>query len=188
MVAQLTTFAFHGVEARAVTVQVQIAGGANHFAIVGLPDKAISEARERVQSALCAIGLGLPPKRVTVNLAPADLPKEGGHFDLAIALGLLIEVGACPRDAADGFAVIGELGLDGSIASVAGALPAAIAANARGLGLICPAACGPEAAWAGADISILAPKSLIQLVNHFKGAQVLSPPSPGAVEMQIAAP
>ncbi len=188
MVAQITTFAFHGVEARPVTVQVQIAGGANHFAIVGLPDKAVSEARERVQSALCAIGLGLPPKRVTVNLAPADLPKEGGHFDLAIALGLLIEMGACPRDAADGFAVIGELGLDGSVAPVAGALPAAIAANARDLGLICPAACGPEAAWAGAGIAIIAPKSLIQLVNHFKGVQALSPPAPGAVEAAPASP
>ncbi len=188
MVAQLTTFAFHGVEARAVTVQVQVAGGANHFAIVGLPDKSISEARERVQSALCAIGLGLPPKRVTVNLAPADLPKEGGHFDLAIALGLLIEMGACPRDVAEGLAVIGELGLDGSIAPVTGALPAAIAANAQGLGLICPAANGPEAAWAGADITILAPKSLIQLVNHFKGAQVLSPPVPGAIDAPPASP
>lgn len=180
MIAQLTTFAFHGVEARAVTVQVQISGGANHFAIVGLPDKSISEARERVHSALCAIGLGLPPKRVTVNLAPADLPKEGGHFDLAIALGLLIEMGACPRDSADGYAVIGELGLDGSVVPVAGALPAAIAAIAKNLGLICPAACGAEAAWAGSDIAIIAPKCLIQLVNRFKGTQVLSPPAPGA--------
>ncbi|MCB2112191.1 MAG: magnesium chelatase domain-containing protein [Parvularculaceae bacterium] len=188
MVAQLTTFAFHGVEARPVTVQVQISGGANHFAIVGLPDKAVSEARERVKSALCAIGLGLPAKRVTVNLAPADLPKEGGHFDLAIALGLLIEMGAAPRDAADGFAVIGELGLDGSIAPVAGALPAAIAANGRDLGLICPAACGPEAAWASDEMNILAPKSLIQLVNHFKGVQVLTPPAPGAAETSCDAP
>ncbi|MEZ5918243.1 MAG: ATP-binding protein [Parvularculaceae bacterium] len=186
MVAQITTFAFHGVEARDVKVQVQMAGGANHFAIVGLPDKAVSEARERVLSALCAIGLGLPPKRVTVNLAPADLPKEGGHFDLAIALGLLVEMGACPRDAAEGFAVIGELGLDGSIAPVSGALPAAIAANARDLGLICPAACGPEAAWAGGDGQILAPGSLIQLVNHFKGTQVLSPPAPGTLEKPAA--
>ncbi|MCA8888159.1 MAG: ATP-binding protein, partial [Parvularculaceae bacterium] len=186
MVAQITTFAFHGVEARDVKVQVQMAGGANHFAIVGLPDKAVSEARERVLSALCAIGLGLPPKRVTVNLAPADLPKEGGHFDLAIALGLLVEIGACPRDAAEGFAVIGELGLDGSIAPVSGALPAAIAANARDLGLICPAACGPEAAWAGGDGQILAPGSLIQLVNHFKGTQVLSPPAPGTLEKPAA--
>lgn len=188
MVAQVMTFAFHGVEARPVSVQVQIGGGGNAFAIVGLPDKAISEARDRVAAALCAIGLGLPPKKVTVNLAPADLPKEGGHFDLAIALGLLIEMGAAPRDAADGYAVIGELGLDGSIAPVAGALPAAIAANARDLGLVCPAACGPEAAWASADIRIIAAKSLIQLVNHFKGVQVLSPPQPGAVEAPAALP
>ena len=186
MVAQLTTFAFHGVEARPVTVQVQIAGGGNHFAIVGLPDKSISEARDRVGAALCAIGLGLPPKKVTVNLAPADLPKEGGHFDLAIALGLLVEMGAAPRDAADGYAVIGELGLDGSIAPVAGALPAAIAANARDLGLICPAASGAEAAWAGADMRLIAAGSLIQLVNHFKGVQVLPTPTPGVVEPALA--
>jgi magnesium chelatase family protein len=182
MVAQLTTFAFHGVEARPVKVQVQLSGGANNFAIVGLPDKAISEARDRVHAALMAIGLGLPPKKVTVNLAPADLPKEGGHFDLPIALGLMMETGAAPRDAADGFAVIGELGLDGSIAPVTGALPAAIAANARELGLICPAANGAEAAWASAELEILAPSSLIQLINHFKGTQVLSPPQPGALE------
>lgn len=181
MVAQLTTFAFHGVEARPVTVQVQITGGGAFFAMVGLPDKAVSEARERVRAALAAVGLGLPPKRVTVNLAPADLPKEGAHYDLAIALGVLIEMGAAPRDAAEGYAVIGELGLDGSIAAVAGALPAAVAANAHGLGLICPAASGPEAAWAGGDAAIIAPKSLIQLVNHFKGVQVLSPPKPGAL-------
>ncbi len=188
MVAQLTTFAFYGVEARPVTVQVQLTGGNNYFAIVGLPDKAVTEARERVQAALNAIGLGLPPHRVVVNLAPADLPKEGSHFDLPIALGLLIEIGAAPRDVADGFAVIGELGLDGSIAAVAGALPAAVAANAAGLGLICPAACGPEAAWAGGDAEILAPKSLIQLVNHFKGVQVLSAPKPGAVASPPAGP
>ena len=188
MVAQITTFAFHGVEARPVTVQVQITNGGQYFAMVGLPDKAVSEARERVRAALSAVGIGLPPTRVTVNLAPADLPKEGAHFDLAIALGLLIEMGACPRDAGDGFAVIGELGLDGSIASVAGALPAAVAANARGLGLICPAACGPEAAWAGGEAAIVAPGSLIQLVNHFKGVQVLTPPAPGALAPPPALP
>ena len=181
MVAEIASFAFHGVEARPVAAQVQISGGGNAFAIVGLPDKAVSEARERVRAALSAIGLGLPPKRVTVNLAPADLPKEGGHFDLAIALGLLVEMGAVPRDATAGYAVIGELGLDGSIARVAGALPAAVAANDAGVGLICPADCGSEAAWAGGDAEILAPKSLIQLVNHFKGVQILSPPKPGGL-------
>ncbi|NWG70435.1 MAG: YifB family Mg chelatase-like AAA ATPase [Parvularculaceae bacterium] len=183
MVAQLTTFAFHGVEARPVTVQVQASGGANGFTIVGLPDKAVSEARERVAAALTAIGLGLPPKRIVVNLAPADLPKEGSHFDLAIALGVMMEIGAAPRDAAEGCAVLGELGLDGSIAAVAGALPAAVAANAMGLSLVCPAACGPEAAWAGGEAEIVAPKSLIQLINHLKGVQVLTPPAPDAVEI-----
>ncbi|MEO0880294.1 MAG: YifB family Mg chelatase-like AAA ATPase, partial [Pseudomonadota bacterium] len=189
MVAQVTTFAFQGVDARPVTVEVQITGaGANNIAMVGLPDKAVSEARERVRAALSAIGLGLPNKRVTVNLAPADLPKEGSHFDLAIALGLLIEMGAAPRDALDGFAVIGELGLDGGLARVAGALPAAVAANEAGLGLICPAACGPEAAWAGGEAEILAPRSLIQLINHFKGVQVLTAPKPGALEDGPPAP
>ncbi len=181
MVAQVATFAFHGVEARPVKVEVQLTGGQPAFALVGLPDKAVSEARERVRAALCAVGLGLPPKRITVNLAPADLPKEGSHYDLAVALGVLIEMGAAPHDAAAGFAVMGELGLDGSIAPVAGALPAAVAANAMGLGLICPAESGAEAAWAGGDAEILAPKSIIQLVNHFKGAQVLSRPEPGAL-------
>jgi magnesium chelatase family protein len=186
MVAQITTFAFHGVEAAPVTVQVQLTGGKPAFAIVGLPDKAVSEAKERVRAALSAVGLGMPPKRITVNLAPADLPKEGSHYDLAIALGVLIEMGAAPHDAADGFAVMGELGLDGSIAPVAGALPAAVSANALGLGLICPHASGAEAAWAGGEADIIAPKSLIQMVNHFKGTQILSKPEPGALEAPVA--
>ena len=158
---------------------MQISGGGNNaINIVGLPDKAVSEARERVRSALNAIGLGLPAKRVTVNLAPADLPRKGA-ISTAIALGLLVEMGAMPHDAVEGFAVMGELGLDGSIARVAGALSAAVAANENDLGLICPQTCGAEAAWAGGDAEILAPKSLIQLVNHFKGVQVLSPTQTG---------
>jgi magnesium chelatase family protein len=100
------------------------------------------------------------------------LPKEGSHYDLPIALAVMAAIGAIPPDALDGFAVIGELALDGAISAVAGVLPAAIAANAAGKGLICPAACGPEAAWASADLEILAPRSLIQIANHFKGAQV----------------
>ena len=106
------------------------------------------------------------------------MPKEGSHYDLPIALAVMAAIGAVPPDALDGFAVIGELALDGAISAVAGVLPAAIAANAAGKGLICPAACGPEAAWASADLEILAPRSLIQLANHFKGAQVLSRPEP----------
>src|SRR5919205_3217399 len=148
------------------------------FAIVGLPDKAVSEAKERLRAALHASGLALPPKRITVNLAPADVPKEGSHFDLPIALALMSAVGAIPQDALLGYLALGELGLDGSIAPVTGVLPAAISANARGLGLICPAASGPEAAWAAEALDIVAPESLIQLANHFSGAQVLSRPKP----------
>ena len=179
MVAWVSTVAFEGIEARAVDVQVQVAPGMPAFNIVGLPDKAVSEARERVRAALVASGLALPPRRITINLAPADLPKEGSHFDLPIALGLMAAIGAVPASALDGFTVLGELGLDGTIAAVAGALPAAVAAHARGHGLICPEACGAEAAWASADLDIVAPRSLIQIANHLKGVQVLARPRPG---------
>ncbi len=178
MVQRVSTVAFEGIEARAVDVQVQVAPGLPAFTIVGLPDKAVSEARERVRSALIASGLALPARRITVNLAPADLPKEGSHYDLPIALGLMAAIGAIPPDALSGFTVLGELGLDGSIAPVAGVLPAAIGANAREEGLICPSACGAEAAWASPDIQIVAAQSLIQIANHFRGQQVLSRPSP----------
>jgi magnesium chelatase family protein len=178
MVQRVSTVAFEGIEARAVDVQVQVAPGLPAFNVVGLPDKAVSEARERVRAALVASGLALPARRITINLAPADLPKEGSHYDLPIALGLMAAIGAIPSDALAGMTVLGELGLDGGIAPVAGVLPAAIGANARGEGLICPAACGPEAAWASPEIEIVAASSLIQLANHFKGTQVLSRPQP----------
>ncbi len=177
MVSRVRTVAFQGIEAVPVDVQVMIAPGKVGMHIVGLPDKAVAESRERVQAALHASGLSMPAKKVTINLAPADLPKEGSHYDLPIALGLMAALGAIPGDALAGFVVLGELSLDGTIASVAGALPAAIGANAEGKGLICPHACGPEAAWAGADIDILAPFSLIAIANHFRGTQVLSRPA-----------
>jgi magnesium chelatase family protein len=182
MVQRVATVAFEGIEVRPVDVQVQVAPGIPAFAIVGLPDKAVSEARERVRSALIASGLALPARRITINLAPADLPKEGSHYDLPIALGLMAAIGAIPHDALSGFTVLGELGLDGSIAPVAGVLPAAIGANARGDGLICPASRGAEAAWASPEIEIIAAGSLIQLANHFKGTQVLSRPQPKILE------
>jgi len=184
MVQRVSTVAFEGIEARAVDVQVQVAPGLPAFNIVGLPDKAVSEARERVRAALVASGLALPARRITVNLAPADLPKEGSHYDLPIALGLMAAIGAIPGDALAGHTVLGELGLDGSIAAVAGVLPAAIGANARGEGLICPAACGPEAAWASPEMDIVAAASLIQLANHFRGTQVLGRPQPKIREVE----
>src|SRR5262249_8953560 len=127
-----------------------------------------------------------PARRITVNLAPADVPKEGSHYDLPIALGLMAAIGAIPTDALSGFSVLGELGLDGSIAAVAGVLPAAIGANGRGEGLICPAARGAEAAWASPEMEIVAAASLIQLANHFRGTQVLARPQPKIREVDGA--
>jgi len=177
MVARINTVAFQGIDVLAVDVQVQMAAGNPAFTIVGLPDKAVGESRERVRAALVAIGLDLPPDRITVNLSPADLIKEGSHFDLPIALALLAAMGVIPQDELAGFAALGELALDGKLAAVAGVLPAAIHANSKDLGLICPGVQGGEAAWAG-RLEVLAPPTLLSLINHFKGHQLLSPPEP----------
>jgi magnesium chelatase family protein len=187
MNGHISTVAFIGIEAKLVDVQVRMMGGAVAFAVVGLPDKMVAESRERVRGALSAIGLALPPKHITVNLAPADVPKEGSHFDLPIALGMMVAMGVLPADVADRFCVIGELGLDGSIAAVSGVLLAALKAGEEGLGLICPAACGPEAAWA-ASVDVIAAPNLISLVNHLKGVQVLAPPQPRIAEAPANAP
>ncbi|WP_372619511.1 YifB family Mg chelatase-like AAA ATPase [Falsiroseomonas sp.] len=182
-IARIPTFAFSGIEAVPVEVQVQIAPGLPAFLVVGLPDKAVGESRERVRAALTAIGLSLPPKRVLVNLAPADIAKEGSHFDLPIALGVLAAMEVIPRDAVAEFAALGELALDGTLAPVAGVLPAAIAAGARELGLVCPGLQGPEAAWAG-TVEVLAPPDLPALINHFLGRQLLTAPEPPALEAE----
>ena len=157
MVAHVGTVAFLGIEALAVDVQVQLASGLPAFTVVGLPDKAVAESRERVRGALGAIGLALPPKRITVNLAPADLPKEGSHYDLPIALGLLLAMDVLPRDELAEYNAVGELSLDGALTPVAGVLPAAVDALGRGRGLICPLEQGGEAAWAGDRYEGLAP-------------------------------
>jgi magnesium chelatase family protein len=178
MSARVTTLAFEGVEARRVEVEVQFTTGDYALIVVGLGDKAVAESKERVRAAFVGLGLAMPGKRIIVNLAPADLPKMGSHYDLPIALVVMAAMRLIPPDALADWAAVGELSLDGRIAHVAGALPAAVAASAMGLGLICPEACGPEAAWAG-DARILAAPSLIALVNHFRGTQILSPPKPG---------
>ncbi len=175
MVARISTVAFQGIEVLEIDVQVHMAGGWTGFHVVGLPDKAVGESRERVRAALAALGLAVPARRITVNLAPADVLKEGSHFDLPIAAGLLVAMGVLPDDALGRYLALGELALDGAITGVAGVLPAAFAAAQRERGIICPAACGGEAVWAG-DLEVLAPGSLIALINHFKGSQVLSPP------------
>ncbi len=179
-IARVQSFAFSGIDAMAVEVQVQISSGLPAFLVVGLPDKAVGEARERVRAALTAMGLSLPPKRVLINLAPADLLKEGSHFDLPIALAVLAAMDVVPREDIAEFAALGELSLDGTLNPVAGVLPAAIAASTRGLGLICPASQGGEAAWAG-QIAVLAAPDLLALVNHFRGQQVLTPPETAGV-------
>ncbi len=171
------TFAFAGIDAVPVEVQVQITPGSPALLLVGLPDKAVAEARERVRAAFSAMGLSLPPKRVLINLKPADLQKEGSHFDLPLALAVLAAMDVLPRDDIGEYAALGELSLDGSLNPVVGVLPAAIGASAAGLGLICPAGQGGEAAWAG-RIDVLAPPDLLSLINHFRGTQVLTPPAP----------
>jgi len=180
-IARIQTFAFSGIEAVPIEVQVQIAPGLPAFLVVGLPDKAVGESRERVRAALTAIGLSLPPKRVLVNLAPADLLKEGSHFDLPIALAVLAAMEILPASDLVEYAALGELALDGTLAPVAGVLPAALAASARELGLICPARQGGEAAWAG-RVEVLAPHDLPALINHFAGLQLLGTPEPPTLD------
>ncbi len=187
MVAIVATVAYLGLEARGVEVQVQLAAGVPSFIIVGLPDKAVGESRERVRAALAAIGLALPPRRITVNLSPADLPKEGSHFDLPIALGLLAAIGATDAESLAHFVVVGELGLDGRIAPSPGVLLAAIHASATDRGLICPAAQGPEAAWAG-DVEVVAAPDLLALLAHLKGSALLPAPIPGEAEAAVGGP
>ncbi len=163
-----------------VEVQCALAPGMPSFAIVGLPDKAVSEARERVRSALSALSIALPSKRITVNLSPADLPKEGSHFDLPIAMALLAALDIVPSEEIEQTVTLGELSLDGSIVSVMGALPAAMAAAEQGRALLCPLECGAEAAWVGA-VQVLAAASLTAVIQHYTGQAPLPPASPGEV-------
>lgn len=173
--SRIRSFAFSGIEARPVWVEVQVSSGLPAFLVVGLPDKAVGEARERVRAALTAIGLALPAKRILVNLVPADLPKEGSHFDLPIALALLAAMGVIPAEEVGRYAALGELSLDGRLNPVSGVLSASLEAASMGLGLVCPAPQGEEAL-CGGDIAILAAPDLLALINHFTGLQILSAP------------
>jgi len=182
MVARVATVAFQGIEVVEVDVQVRLHSGLANFLIVGLPDKAVAESRERVSAALASLGLSLPQKRIIVNLAPADLAKEGSNFDLPIAVGLLAAMSVLPAEEAASYLALGELSLDGRINPVAGVLPAALHAAACGRTLLCPSSQGGEAAWAQ-GIEILAPPHLLALVNHVRGNQVLSPPEAALAEL-----
>ncbi|MET4127893.1 YifB family Mg chelatase-like AAA ATPase [Roseovarius sp. MBR-6] len=180
MVARAYTVAFEGVEARPVEVQCAVLAGVPGFALVGLPDKAVSEARERVRAALSALAISLPSKRIAVNLSPADLPKEGSHFDLPIALALLAALEILPHDAVEGTTALGELSLDGTLIPVIGALPAAMSAAEENRILLCPRASGAEAAWVGAA-QVIAAASLADVVRHFTGECPIAPSQPGEV-------
>jgi len=179
-VARAYTVAFEGVEARIVEVQCALTPGLPGFTVVGLADKAVSEARERVRAALSALSIALPSKKITVNLSPADLPKEGSHFDLPIALALLAAIEILPREEVENTVALGELSLDGRLVPVIGALPAAMAAAAEGRMLMCPKACGAEAAWVGAT-QVIAPASLTEAIRHYTGQSPLLPAAPGEV-------
>ena len=187
MTARAYTVAFEGVEARLVEVQCAVSAGLPAFNLVGLPDKAVSEARDRVRAAMTALSIALPAKRITVNLSPADLPKEGSHFDLPIALALLAALGVVPPEEAEGTVALGELSLDGGLVPVIGALPAAMAAAAEGRALLCPAACAPEAAWVDAA-TVIGAKGLAEVIAHFTEAAPIAPARPGEVEADAAAP
>ena len=187
MVALVQTVAYLGLEARAVEVQCQLAPGLPGFHLVGLADKAVNESRQRVQAALTAMGLALPPKRITINMSPADLPKEGSHFDLPIALALLVAMGVTDAEQLHDSIAVGELALDGRIVPSPGVLLAALHASERELGLICPAAQGAEARWA-AGVPVIAAPDLASLLGHLKGTQVLSSPAPGIAEPAAPGP
>ena len=176
MLSRINTIAFNGLETQDIDLQVQISSGMPSFTIVGLADKAVAESRERVRAALNTIGISFPAKRVTINLAPADLIKEGSHYDLGVALGIISCLGIIPLEDVSNYIVLGELGLDGSILPVNGVLPAAIHANRQEKGLICPAQQGSEAAWSGLK-EIIAAQNLIELINHFKGTQQIPFPN-----------
>jgi len=180
MVARTFTVAFEGIEARMVEVQCAVAAGLPSFSVVGLPDKAVSEAKERVRAALATMSIALPSKRITVNLSPADLPKEGSHFDLPIAVALLAALDILPRDEVEQVVSLGELSLDGRLVPVVGALPAAMAAAEADRKLICPRACGAEAAWVGAT-QVLGAGALDQVVRHFTGQSAITPSEAGEV-------
>ncbi|WP_445192518.1 YifB family Mg chelatase-like AAA ATPase [Sphingomonas sp. Tas61C01] len=187
MATIVRTVAYLGLEARGVEVQVQLIPGVPAFNVVGLGDKAVGESRERVRGAISAMGLALPPKRIAVNLSPADLPKEGSHFDLPIALALLGAMGVVDVETLAEYVVVGELGLDARIAPSPGVLLAALHASTDGVGLVCPAAQGAEAAWAG-SVEVIAAPDLLALINHFKGHGLLAAPRPGEAEEVIRGP
>src|SRR5436190_16724292 len=179
-----------GVSAPEVRVEVHLAGGMPLTTIVGLPEAAVREARDRVRAAIHQAAFELPPRRVTVNLAPADLPKDGGRFDLAIALGILAAHGEVPERALAPYEFLGELALSGELRAVVGVLPAAIKAAQAGRTLVVPEINGAEAALSGA--TVLTARCLLDVAAHLRGraelpCAVAAPRAvPAATEIDLA--
>ncbi|RMD80501.1 MAG: ATP-dependent protease [Gammaproteobacteria bacterium] len=166
-----------GLRSPAVHVEVHLAGGLPALSIVGLPEAAVKESKDRVRAALQNAGFEFPARRITVNLAPADLPKEGGRFDLPIALGILAASGQLPREPLSGLELAGELALDGALRPVRGALPLALAARRSGRSLVLPEANASEAALVR-GVQVLPARHLLQVCAHLLGREPLRPASP----------
>ncbi len=184
MISRVQTVAFLGIEARPVEVQCALAPGLPAFSIVGLPDKAVSEARDRVRATLAELSIALPSKRITINLSPADLPKIGSHFDLPIAFALLSALEILPPDASDETLVLGELSLDGRLMPVLGALPAALTAAEQDRALLCPKASSSEAAWVD-SVRVIGAETLTQVIRHFTGQAIIETAHPGEVHSAV---
>ncbi|MDR2527163.1 MAG: YifB family Mg chelatase-like AAA ATPase [Rickettsiales bacterium] len=176
MVSKVKTCVFRGIDPVDIVVEVSIVAGQPSFNIVGLPDKSVNESRERVRSAILSLNLALPFKRITVNLTPADIEKEGSFLDLPIALGILAEMNILSQDDLTGYIVLGELSLDGKINYINGVLPASMVATGKEIGIICPKDNGSEALWVSDSIEIIAADNLLSLINHLKGTQFVERP------------
>ncbi|WP_267269102.1 YifB family Mg chelatase-like AAA ATPase [Pseudomonas protegens] len=163
-----------GVQAPAVSVEVHLANGLPSLTLVGLPEAAVKESKDRVRSAILNAGFSFPPRRITLNLAPADLPKDGGRFDLAIALGILAASVQVPALALDNIECLGELALSGEVRAVRGVLPAALAARKAGRTLLVPRANAEEACLAS-GLEVIAVDHLLEAVAHFNGHAPLPP-------------
>ncbi len=186
MFAVVHTRACIGVSAPSVTVEVHLSGGLPALSIVGLPETGVRESRERVRSALLNAGFEFPARRITINLAPADLPKEGGRFDLPIALGILAASGQIPAESLDRYECVGELSLDGALRPLKGVLPAVLAARNEGRQLLIPQANADEAALASQD-DVLPAGHLLTVCEHLCERARISP-VPAAVPGESVRP
>ena len=174
-ISRVTSAALFGIHAHLVEVEVDLSHGLPYFAIVGLPDLAVKESKDRLRAALKNIGCPLPVKHVTINLAPADVKKEGSAFDLPMAVGILAAEGVIPLESMSRYLIVGELSLDGRVKETKGALSVAIAARKAGLrGVLLPAVNAAEAAVVE-GIDVLGVDTLTQVIEFLSGTQTITP-------------